>query len=279
MDVSKEFSDHREIFLKECPICDLKFFYPLAPGSEFFYKDLQQFDWYYLEEKNEYSIAKNFIKKSDSVLDVGSGKGAFKEFVNGADFTGLELSNEAIITGQQKNIKILNQTIEEHASANKEKYDVVCAFQVLEHIPNIHTFIEKCLDALKPQGLLIISVPSDESFVPRIFNCILNMPPHHISRWPDSTLKKVAKQFNLSVHHFEHDLLSPIHKDVYSMTVCHHALNKIFNRKERLINRSLLDNILKKLSYPLSLFYSKGLVKGLLPLGHSITVVYKKMDK
>ncbi|MGV2387332.1 MAG UNVERIFIED_CONTAM: hypothetical protein LVR29_00250 [Microcystis novacekii LVE1205-3] len=49
----------------------------MITGSENFYEKLQVFDWYYLEEKNEYDYASQFIKPSDSVLEIGCGKGSF----------------------------------------------------------------------------------------------------------------------------------------------------------------------------------------------------------
>src|SRR5207247_888956 len=77
VDVSLEFSNLRDICFYQCINCELRFFYPSVAGSESFYDGLQQLDWYYMGDKNEYNFASNMIKETDHVLDIGCGKGAF----------------------------------------------------------------------------------------------------------------------------------------------------------------------------------------------------------
>jgi hypothetical protein len=61
-DISKEFGDVKKIGYYQCIDSDLRFFYPMVTGSENFYEHLQKIEWYYMDEKDEYDYAKNFIK-------------------------------------------------------------------------------------------------------------------------------------------------------------------------------------------------------------------------
>ena len=56
---------------------------------------MQNLEWYYMDEKDEYDYAKNFIKESDLVLEIGCGKGAFAQKISTKKYVGLEFSRKA----------------------------------------------------------------------------------------------------------------------------------------------------------------------------------------
>ena len=103
------------------------------------------------------------------VLDVGCGAGIFTEALAKlkADVVvGLEPC-EVLVEAAQKhlkkskltNVKYVCETIEKHCEANKDKYDVIVASEVVEHIANESkkSFIEACVKALKPGGSFYIT--------------------------------------------------------------------------------------------------------------------------
>lgn len=89
--------------------------------------------------------------------------------------------------------------------------------------------------------LLIIAVPSQDSFLQYAVNGILNMPPHHISRYSDKTLKFIAKEFNLTLLEIYHEPISPVHFDFYKATIW----AKIF-LKTPLIDRGIARKFINK---------------------------------
>lgn len=154
-----------DIVFYECYNCGLKFFNPPYIGNEYFYNNLQKFEWYYLKDKYEFHYAKKYIDRNDKVLDIGCGRGDFAKVIGILDrYTGLELSSIASKLALQSGINVINETLEEHAIKNQEKYDVVCSFQVLEHVSNPRQFIQSMLDCLKIGGVMIMSLPSNDSF-------------------------------------------------------------------------------------------------------------------
>lgn len=279
-DISSEFGDLKEMGFYKCTECDLRFFYPIVTGSEAFYEKLQKFDWYYLNEKNEYEFSRRFIKESDSVLEIGCGKGAFAKKIVAKSYIGLEFSTEAKIIAEQNGLHIVNEPIQEHSINNKNKYDVVCSFQVLEHVSNTRSFIESSLACLKSDGLLIYSIPSVDSFSKFVPNFILDMPPHHVSRWTDTSLKNLEKLFNIECIELWHEPLQQVHKRFYAETILFISLLNLFQIKSKIIDTSV--NI-KFFNIICSLF-GKLLAHGLddpdvLPHGISVTIIFRKRER
>jgi len=276
--ISDEFVEIQSILFMHCENCDLKFFNPAITGSETFYGKLQKkFDWYYLDEKDEYDYAKKFINREDSVLEIGSGKGAFSRRIKSDNYIGLEFSTKAIDIAAKDNISILNESIQEHAVNNSNKYDVVCAFQVLEHVADIKSFIESSINCLKQNGILIFSVPSADSFVSLAPNGILNMPPHHISWWSDKALSNITDLFGLQLIDIYHEELADIHKQWYAYTIAMRAINNLLGRTQPLLDRTPKTKFLMIFAHIAGFFYKQGLDdKRISPRGHSVTAVYCK---
>ena len=276
--IINEFDRHREIKFLECANCDLRFFWPPITGSERFYKLLQKFEWYYLDDKSEYDFACCYINEADKVLDIGCGKGAFAKKIKSTDYTGLEFSLEASSLAEKHGIKVLNEYIEEHALKHSNYYDVVCSFQVLEHVANPADFLSNSIKCLKSGGLLIISVPAADSFISKTTNGLLNMPPHHVTWWSDKTLQSVAGLFPLEVVEIEPELLADIHKHWYASTVATTAVNRILKRTPKLLDTTIANKFITKLVAILGRIYILGIEDTKMrPRGHSITVVYKKL--
>jgi len=278
-DISKEFGDVQKIGYYHCIDSDLRFFYPMVTGSENFYEHLQKFEWYYMDEKDEYDYAKNFIKESDLVLEIGCGKGAFAQKISTKKYVGLEFSRKAKEIAFSKGILIENESIQSHSVAHPAKYDVVCAFQVLEHVSEIRSFIESSIKALKPGGLLIYSVPSADSFLSIITNHIFNMPPHHVSFWSDKCLKHIADIFGMKIVNIEHQKLADIHKVGWASSIILESLRNWLGVQSELVDMSLKYKVLQKISLLTGEVLAKGLINPkVLPEGHSVTVVYHKPE-
>lgn len=275
-----EFEKCAEITLYKCLDSDLIFFYPQITGSDIFYEQLQNFDWYYLENKSEYFFAENFIHQENKVLDVGCGRGQFGNMVmSKANFTGLEFNDEAIKKAKASGLNIMKQSIEEHSKLYDDYYDVVTAFQVLEHISGIKSFIESCLKTLKPGGKLIFSVPSYDSLVSLQLNNTLNLPPHHVSWWTDECLKNLGLIFNMKLELIHHEALDKEHRKWFGFLLASEAMKKSFRykRTKSAVDFSVKLKIIHGIAGLLGPLISKGLTDSkLTPFGQSVTAVYRK---
>lgn len=275
--VADAFHQIKEINYCHCSGCDLFFFDPLVVGDEDFYSNLQRNDWYYPDDKNEYDYAASLISGSDSVLEIGSGKGAFANKIAAKKYVGLEFSQTAKQMAASNGVEIINQSIEDHAKICPDKYDVVCSFQVLEHVSNPRDFISAALNCVRPGGRLIFSVPSSDSFARYVTNHTLDMPPHHVTRWTDLALRNVAREMKIKVESIWHEPLQEVHKHLYAITIFGRAANITLKRPQRLVDTTLMGRILGKISLRMGCKYSQVLTDDCFsPRGISVTVVYIK---
>lgn len=125
-----------------------------------------------------------------SLLDVGCGDGRFLHEVNKqlsiANLLGVDYSQKAIDLA-----KILNPSILfiagdiKNRELSKNKFDCITLIETLEHIPPEETkdFLIGVKNFLKPEGRLILTVPSD------------NVPvtPKHYRHFNETSLKETIK--------------------------------------------------------------------------------------
>lgn len=271
IDVSKFFIGLKKIELFKCKDTGYRFFYPFnVSGDSHFYEHFQKFDWYYMPWKWEHEVTLKYLKNKSSVLEVGCAKGAFIKKINElfslSKTVGLELNETA--KAKTEKWEILNETIEEFAKRN-EQFDIVCSYQVLEHISSIKSFLQSKIDCLKIGGKLIISVPNNESFLKNIDNC-LNMPPHHMGLWDEKSLKALTNYFPLKVEEVLFEPLQNYHIDQYVNSLYYSKYTSLTARK-----------IIRKLHRIFGI-YNKRIQKIEAEkeylLGHSIMVVFEKIS-
>jgi len=216
IDISQDLTGPVDLY--QCLQCKLKFYNSTYTGESHFYSQLQKFPWYYQLHKPEFDFVKSYIKSTDSVLEIGCGAGHFASQIEGM-YTGLDPYSQ--------NPQVIKQSIHEHTGT----YDVVCGFQVLEHVNDTGKFIQSALSCLRDNGLLILSVPSEDSFLGNIEGWALNYPPHHITRYTNQCLKNIAKLFNLECVTLYNEPLSDFHRSLLD------------TNKYRIINSDINYNI------------------------------------
>ncbi len=255
---------------------DLIWFDPLVPGDESFYNTLQEKEWYYVDHKHEFDVAANYIAPTDAVLEVGSGKGNFGKVVRSGAYVGLDFSTKAKEMAAQNGIDVRNESIQAHAAAHPAAYDVCCAFQVLEHVPDVLEFLKGMVDALKPGGKLIVAVPSEESYISKANNLALNLPPHHMSRYTDRALRKVCDYLPVDLLAIEHDPLQPQHYFDYPYQITMEAFRVMLGQSYRSVNNSLVNKLLRIPATLLAKFLAPALQAKNTPIGHTVVAVYVK---
>lgn len=202
VDILAAFGNVGEIHLYECEATGMGFWRPTSvAGDENFYRILSA-AWpnYYRTERWEYSHVRKILRSSMKVLEVGSGRGYFLKSIEGsvADALGLELNQEAIST-KATTFDVHAKVIEEVAELQPASFDVVCSFQVIEHVPDPARFIESCLASLKPGGLLILSTPNHDFPFLRAHGDAFDLPPHHLNYFTVDVYLRIAKHYGLDV--------------------------------------------------------------------------------
>jgi 2-polyprenyl-3-methyl-5-hydroxy-6-metoxy-1,4-benzoquinol methylase len=274
------FKETPAISLLHCLDCDLAFFNPPIPGDENFYNQLQNKDWYFLHsDKTEFAYSKKFVSENNRVLDVGSGRGVWSTYVkevNGTFYQGIEFSSKSIELAEKDGVNVIKESIEEHARKLEGSYDVVAAFQVLEHIDGIREFIAACVTCVKPGGKLIIAVPNNEGFIKNMINNWLNLPPHHINHWNEHSLVKLGEIFNLKTVDIYKEKVTSVHKLLFYNIRAFSSLSWMAGYKSRIVDRSIKFKIINKLSYWTAKIVMPFSKADRMNDGHTIIVVYEK---
>ena len=269
IDVTRFFKGLKKVKIFKCSDTGYRFYYPFhISGDSEFYEVLQQLSWYYMGWKWEHEVAKNLIQDGDKVLEIGCGHGAFLKRISDEhkiECVGLELNRSAILSGKQKGLKILNEKIENYALQNSQTYDIVFAFQIVEHIADIKRFLGASVDALKSSGKLVISVPNNDSFIRYANISVLNMPPHHMGLWNSDSLARLQNFFPLQLLEVHFEPLQPQHYNFYVSVQLSRILSRLI----------IVNKIINKLVNPFASILIRPFSTKI--IGHTILAIYKKL--
>ena len=103
------------------------------------------------------------------------------------------------IDAKNKGLKVYAQDI----SKIKEKFDVVCHFEVLEHARDTETLMKNSVNLLKPGGKLMIGTPDPEGIGAYVNKYQLNLPPHHQFDFSKKTFEYLAEQYGFKIYHYQ----------------------------------------------------------------------------
>lgn len=264
-----------EYFL--CGPCDLRFFLPAVAGQPDFYRQLQRVPWYYRDEKSEYDIAARYVGSTDAVLEVGAGKGAFSRHIHCASYAGLETSPDAVALARHEGVELLQDDLDTHSAQHANCYDVVCAFQVLEHVPDPLVFLRSARRALRDRGRLIVAVPSEDSFASIDFWDILNMPPHHVTRWSDRALCSVARLLDMQVVAIDHEPLPDRDVHWYARITAQFGMALRLGHEPTLLDPFMHRWVIRRGSKIAASILRRAMTRSALrPVGHAVVAVYRK---
>ena len=221
IDVTSFFTGTPAFYLYRCNDTGYRFYYPEnLLGNGKFYEALQGKlgNKYYHDWKFENQLAYDNLAHGDKVLDIGCGTGNFllKAKNKTATVYGLELNESAVAACNRRGLHVYNQMISDHVANNEETYDMVCAFQVLEHVYDVKDFLDAALKVLKKGGKMVIGVPNSKPyFLGYDKYCTLNLPPHHMGLWNETVFEKLCSLFNLTVLKVEYDVKGRILAEAY----------------------------------------------------------------
>jgi|TARA_R110002072_G_scaffold187617_3_gene344447 SAM-dependent methyltransferase len=199
-------------FYKHCNECGFEFSSPFKAADSHLYNILysqskiDQPFW-----KWDFQEAFKLIPKESgqfNLLDIGSGSGHFLKkidecFSGKAQLYAIEYSDECRKYLSDFGVSSYS-SLQGVKELGPESLDYVCMFQVLEHIDDFNSLLKLVRDSLKDGGLLIITVPNflqrklyDQAGVHE------DMPPVHISRFSQQSLRILAKNNGFKVNFYQ----------------------------------------------------------------------------
>lgn len=207
VDVSRFFKGLQKIELYQCNDTGYRFYQPDGIwGDGKFYEQLQENNsWYYSVARWEHKEALALISTEHKVLEIGCGDGAFLKMMsqNGIrQIEAIELNEKAANIARSAGFNVKLEPIETFAEKNNGQYDVICSFQVLEHIYEVKSFLDASLLVLKRGGKMIIAVPNNNPYIyENDLNHTLNLPPHHAGLWNKEVFEKLQNFYGIRLNY------------------------------------------------------------------------------
>jgi SAM-dependent methyltransferase len=160
--------------LWECRSCRLVFRYPRLPGSTVsgLYRDGIAEHWEYdLQARADWKLAATWIKenpkKDAKVLDVGCSTGMFLSQVLEGSYKkyGIEINKGAADRARQAGVSIVSEDIEDlDLARDSGLFDVITAFDVVEHVSDPLGFLGLLASAVKPGGRIIVGTGNSDAW-------------------------------------------------------------------------------------------------------------------
>lgn len=141
-------------------------------------------------------------KKRANLLDVGSGTGAFVNEMkrHGWEVTGIEPDAEARQVADEF-FKVTLEDTKIFYDLPSQSFDAITLWHVLEHVHDLHHYVERLKMLLKDQGKLFIAVPnytSEDAKIYKNFWAAYDVPRHLYHFSPES-MEKLMKQHDLNI--------------------------------------------------------------------------------
>ncbi len=152
--------------------------------------------------KRKLKLINSFKTEQKTLLDFGCGTGDFLNTAQNNNWivSGIEPNKEARLIANSKT----SQSVFDSNYINnleKESFDVITLWHVLEHIPNLEAQIAQLKALLKPSGVLIIAVPNYKSYDSNYYKqfwAALDVP-RHLWHFNQKSVSKLFAKINMSV--------------------------------------------------------------------------------
>ncbi|MBI5530068.1 MAG: class I SAM-dependent methyltransferase [Candidatus Doudnabacteria bacterium] len=233
--------------------------------------DVEKVHWWFCGRRKiiEQVLKSSIPTKVDLALDIGSGTGLnsliIKQFAHRVE--GLEMSAEAIRLSALRapELKVENGSFPE--TKLTKNYDLVTLFDVLEHIKDDEESLKQIKTALKPGGLVVLSVPA----YPWLWS-EHDKVLHHFRRYTKADLKNLVNKvggYNIEyVSYFNTTLFFPI--------LAFRWLRNLFHFNDHKTDDFLVPKTLNKFLEKIFLFDRVLLKRNICPFGISLILVLRK---
>lgn len=151
---------------------------------------------------------KNLVEKSSgknkgSLLDIGAGTGAFASTMKKAGWNVTALEPDATArTNAKKDFDVDVLSTESLFSLQPNTFDVITLWHVLEHVHELHIYLDTFYSLLRESGTLIIAVPNYTSYDGTLYSenwAAYDVPRHLYHFSPQSMQQLLSRhQFNLT---------------------------------------------------------------------------------
>jgi len=129
-----------------------------------------------------------------TLLEIGSGNGDFLSLIEemGVECAGVESSRNAVEIARKRLEGPVEHGLFSSGMFADRTFDVICTWEVLEHVHDLQGFVSCIFDRLRPGGYLFMCTPNYESrwMWNDLSNDPRSAPPVHVTFWNRNTLQR-----------------------------------------------------------------------------------------
>ncbi|MBI5944627.1 MAG: class I SAM-dependent methyltransferase [Chloroflexi bacterium] len=209
--------------LFNCHECELRFKFPqIQPAELKTLYSLTGLDHWQSDSsaRAEWGVARDWILATPikfDLLDVGCFDGRFFSTLPPAfKFSGVEINPQAAEQARQKGIEIIGTDFQAIEGLPSDAFDVVTAFDVVEHITDPAGFLKQAVRVVRPGGLIIISTGNALSLPLRLLGSrhyfVVNA--EHVSFISPQWCKRLAGEIGVTLiaeRRFSHAIFNNIY--------------------------------------------------------------------
>ena len=157
----------------------------------------------HIHQKNFKIRAAEILRHSQGgkLLEIGSAYGYFLDLIKeNFDATGFEICPEAAAFARDKlGLNVYNEDFLQ--TEVKDQFDVVCMYDVIEHLKEPDVYIEKISRITRPGGFIYITTGDISAFLPRIQGrkWRLLLPPYHIHYFNPANISRLLNRYGFKV--------------------------------------------------------------------------------
>jgi 2-polyprenyl-3-methyl-5-hydroxy-6-metoxy-1,4-benzoquinol methylase len=137
-----------------------------------------------------------------ALCDVGSGDGLFLELAaeRGWEGVGIELNPPAVRRARSRGLDVIEGPVEDLAHLPQEHFDLVTAWDAIEHTPEPRRFARRLAQLVTPGGVVAVSTLNRRSAVAAVFRSRWSMvAADHFTLWDRGSLGRLLESVGLSV--------------------------------------------------------------------------------
>lgn len=157
----------------------------------------EQSHWWFVARREILSsLIKKFSKPNQKILEIGAGTGGNLEMLlNYGAVSAVEpndFARKKILEKFGNKISLINGKLPNQLNLENQSFDLICLFDVLEHVEDDLLALREIKKFLKPNGKIILTVPAFQ-FLWSSHDKNL----HHFRRYNFNNLKKLITNSNL----------------------------------------------------------------------------------
>lgn len=138
-----------------------------------------------------------------TLLEVGPGFGTFSSVATQSGafrrVVAVEPTPEMAAACRSRGVEVIERRVEDLGDA-VDRADVVCAFEVIEHLFEPRRFVEGMLPVVAPGGLLVMSCPNGEGFDMALLGAkALAVDAEHVNLFNPRSLARLVEQAGFEV--------------------------------------------------------------------------------